>query len=193
MWSEWEEKVIENTVATINPVTSAGTVIPYNVVSLGTDFTNRVGRLIDLSCIHFKCVAKADQTQPSQEPDTVRIMLIHDLNPKGAATVPAVTDILTTADIFSGINLNNRQRFEVLMDDIIELQACNYTGSVLVAGSPKSRYLETELEVGIRTIFSGNTGTITDIINGSILMLAIAFTGGVTELNHYCRIRFTDS
>jgi hypothetical protein len=187
-----ELKVIENASAAINPVLAAGNVVAYNLVAQGTDFTNRIGRQIMNKSILFR--ASVQNNQANDTPgDIVRIMLIYDDQPNSAVAVPAVTDILTTADIFSGINLNNRDRFKVLYDKRFTLPSGVYSAGTLTVGSPVPKYVEKFIKLNHPTIFSGTGGTIASIGSGSLLMLNLSTQNTATTLTHYARVRFTDS
>jgi len=187
-----ELKVIENAVTSIPTVSTAGSVVALNLVAQGTDFTNRVGRVTRNKSLLWRCMAKSENTATNSEGEVVRVMLLYDSQPNSAGAVPAVTDVLTSADIYSGMNLSNRDRFKVLWDKRLILWSNNYTANVLTAGSPHPVWKEKFLRFDLETVYSGTGGTIGNIGTGSLLMLNIALNGSVAELQYYSRVRFTD-
>ena len=114
-----------------------------------------------------------------------RIVVIYDKQSNGA--LPALTDIFTANSFVSPMNLNNADRFVVIHDEITE----SIQSSSLNISS--SRFSKCNLE----TIFTGNTGTITDILSGSLFMTIAnnggTITGVVTALDVYARVRYTDN
>lgn len=188
-----ELKVVENAPTAISPVTTGGTIVCYNLIAQGTDFTNRVGRQVCLKSCLLRLLCSPTNSAPDSQGDVVRCMLIYDDQPNSSATVPNVTDVLTTADIFSGVNLNNRDRFKVLYDKRFQMYANAYTAGSLTAGAPQQMFKEKFIKLpNLEVMFSGTGGTIGNIASGSLLFLSLASNGSVSTLTHYARVRFSD-
>lgn len=100
-------------------VDSAGLVfqIPLNDIPQGIDGSDRIGQSVSIKNCGYR--VNIDQAITGALPSTVRIMLIWDKQPNGA--VPAVTDVLQTANFNSFLNTSYRERFTVLRNDYISL------------------------------------------------------------------------
>lgn len=184
-----ELKVIENAATQAN-FASAGSVALYNGVAQGTDFTNRIGRKVIVKSIHFKAWV-SPATSTDSPGDICRLMLVWDKQANSAA--PAVTDILTTADPFSGVNLNNRDRFKVMYDRRVSMNPAVYAANVITGGNPITVYREKFIKCNQEVIFSGTGATVASIQTGSLYLLFIDLNGTLSLLTHYCRVRFSDA
>ena len=112
-------------------------------------------------------------------------MVVYDKQTNAAA--PAITDILVVDTFIGQNNLNNRDRFTVLCDQISEPIGANVNTSV---GGTIYK------SVNMETMFnSGNAGTVADITSGSVYLF-VAQTGGIGVVNPIfnwrARVRFTD-
>lgn len=169
---------------------TTGTVTLLNGTATGTDFTNRIGRKVN-----WRSFLIQGLIQVSTSPAFVslnRIMIVYDSQPNGA--LPAVTDVLQQATAVSPLNLNNRDRFRVLLDKRFALGPYNTTVSSSVADRT-CMHLNKYRKCNVDTIYDGTTAAIADIQSGSVFMLTIGtqpatsnhlFTGTV-------RMRFVDS
>lgn len=149
-----------------------------STLSLGTDATNRIGRKVVWTKIivrHFYNNAGAA---------AVRLMIVYDKQPNGA--LPAITDVLLSDTFTSNNNLNNRDRFITILDEIIGGEQ----GDALIGAGLFTR------KINLETIFnSGNTGTISDIQSGSIFVMAAAApssSANSTALVTRIRLRYLD-
>lgn len=96
-------------------------ITPLNLIRAGSSFNNRVGRKIEM--ISLRLVGQMVSVRTTVAQDYNRIMLVYDRQTNGA--LPAIADILqatdqagtNTTDSFTGINLNNRDRFVILRDE----------------------------------------------------------------------------
>jgi hypothetical protein len=118
-------------------------------------------------------------------------MLIYDDQPNGA--LPAITDILNTADPASQLNLNNRDRFRVLKDK------CFAFDPYLQSASASAQIFSVRIyrKLNIDCTFNGvNGGTIADIQTGALLLAYVGSNaaGVSTDANAYLssRVRFLD-
>lgn len=124
-----EVKSIDLPATTYNVVAPAD-IVCVNLIAPGSSFFNRIGRKIEMK--NFRCVASISFIPP-QTPNTafqsnyVRMLLVYDRQTNGS--FPVISDILQTTDFagtnttttYSGVNLNNRDRFSILRDTRIML------------------------------------------------------------------------
>ena len=83
----------------------------------GTDFTDRIGRRINVVSVQVRGYYIPDYTTPPCQPQMARLMIIEDLQTNGVIATPA--DILQAVTVSSFMNLNNRDRFRVLREEIM--------------------------------------------------------------------------
>lgn len=169
--------------------TAAGTLTLLNGVAVGTDYTDRIGRKIILKSHLFRMnVRLAGLTAGIGE--FIRVMLIYDCQTNGAA--PVVADILSTSTVISPINLNNRDRFKVLKDWMIGLEAANFAAAVVTAGSPQHHFRQMYKKINMEQIFGGTGATVGSIQTGSIYLLTMGLIGNIAAIDYDSRLRFID-
>lgn len=170
----------------------------------GTDYTNRIGRKIVIKSVYIRgqAVLEAALNNPGALNDKAqlgRVILLWDMQPNGA--LPAVTDVLLTADSRSHLNPNNRDRFKVIWDkqwafgsmyvDTTATQAVSFASGLINA--PVKYFKKLRQEV----IFNaGSAGTVADINSGALILLTIgtqaAGTNTDADLGVGIRVRFDD-
>jgi len=105
-------------------------IVPLNLISSGSSFFNRVGRRIEMKNIRVVCTiffnppVAVNTLFPSFY---VRFLIVYDRQTNGS--IPSINEILQTTDqsgvnsttAFSGVNLNNRDRFSILRDTRISI------------------------------------------------------------------------
>lgn len=193
-----ERKVYDIAVGTVQCNTSSQPVLIY-VPVLGTDYTNRVGRKTVAKTVQVRgrCVLEPSvpvtgtTTAPSQQ---ARCIVFVDYQPN--ATIATTTELLNTADPGSPLNLNNRDRFKVLLDK-------EYVFDAWQLGSTSTwnrtiHGVKMFKNINIESVFNGvNGGTIADISSGAIYMLWLGSNtaGTNTDINAYVstRVRFVDA
>ena len=198
---------------------SVGTVQPIFIPKLGADYNQRIGRKVNVRSIYLKWRAfpryianpqGAVYIANSQWPETAaRILLVKDTNPNGV--LPTITDILqvdTTSalvDPLSFINMNNRDRFTILMDKMHQFGSLstayggagqpaviqNALGSTTWTGK---KYKKCNHEV----VFNGtSTGAIADIASGALYLVFIGSesvgSNRYSNVEINWRIRYDDS
>jgi len=105
-----------------------------------------------------------------------------------------VTDVLLASTAYSPLNLNNRDRFRVLMDKFCPMGAYNNVATTAVADRTV-QLVKKYLKLNLETIFDGTSAAIGDIQTGAIFMLCIG-TNGVaagSSLGCQIRLRFVDA
>lgn len=171
----------------------AGQVQLLNGCSQGTDYTNRIGNVVDLVSIYIRGVFQQDGI-PGGLGGLARLALVWDKEPNGPATTPAIDDIFDGTGL-GGVhpssmgNLKNRERFTILFDH----QEAFQPPGVSPANVPFEEYRSLR---GCRTVYNASTSGISAISSGALYLVSFGpdnagpiggctFTGTV-------RVRFTD-
>ena len=176
------------------PVTTTWAGVLINGVAQGSDFNQRIGRKSQMKSVLFNGNFFPGTTISANASQGVymRVVIIYDTQPN-SGTLPVGTDIFVTNDPKSPLNLNNRDRFQILMD--VRKQLGSYTFSAtpaLTAGSPTNAYWTKYRKCNKETIFSGTAATIGSISTGSLYLFYIGDFPGVSMIDYYTRVRFTD-
>jgi len=150
-----------------------------NGLSLGTAAYQRIGNKIAMKSLYWSLAFGMNSADSDPATDTalnnvpVRAMIVYDKQTNGV--LPAVADLLSnvsgignatarTIDVNSPNNLNNRDRFIVLLDKRFMLQS----------GGPSSRYIKKYKRLNTSVAYkSGATvGDVTDITSGGLYFIA---------------------
>lgn len=130
-----EIKAVDIPVTSWNINTTAQ-IVPINLIQAGSTFCNRIGRKVEMASVRVSgMIRPAGNTTTVQ--DYARVLIVYDRQTNGA--LPAISDILQTTNqsttntttSFSGININNRDRFTILRDNRYELPTVTDTAGVL--------------------------------------------------------------
>jgi len=120
---------------------------------------------------------------------SVRFLIIQDK--QSNATAPTVAQILEVATGTSAMNMDNRDRFSVIMNKSVPIDQ---------NGGHQSGKINVYKKLNFPTIFNaGTAGTVADITSGSIYMLLIGEQSLVAAptvdpiTTWYSRIRYDDS
>jgi len=172
----------------VGTATTAGAIQLLNGVTQGTDYNNRIGRKMLMKSIMCRFIVKLGTVDsPGQ---VIRLLIVYDAQTNAA--LPAVTDVLQTADVLSPMNLNNRDRFKILSDKWWSTGAFDQTAGALTAGefcpAMEKFYKKINLEVNN----SGTANTIGSIATGGVYAIVIGEVA-TNDFELYSRIRFTDS
>lgn len=191
------EKKYKDTSYQLTNCAAGGVLTFVSGVTQGADYYQRIGRKIRITSIQLEA---AILPQFEGEPDRCRVLVVWDKQPNGAA-LPPVTNILTDqgggATSYSFMNLDWRERFQVLMEETFTLGFVRTTGdpayypySVSPAVANISRYKEVDLTVE----FQGTDNTLGSVSTGAIYVLTIGSRSGGTCLrcSWNFRMRFTD-
>jgi len=181
-----ELKVIDTAQATYE-LSTTPTITLLNGVAQGTEFNTRIGRKITMKSIQIRGYAAIVDSPASGSLN--RVMLIYDTQPNGA--LPAASDVLNANTATSMLNLNNRDRFKVLMDKQFALGFYS-AGNI---ASNASFNLKKFKKLNHDVIFSGSTNLIGVMTSGVIFLLTVGtgVTGTATnKLVASFRIRFSD-
>jgi len=171
-----------------------GSVLLLNGIAQGTDYNQRIGRKCQLKSLFIRFTVNVNPGALgllAPQGDVVRLLIVYDCQSNGAA--PAITDVLSTVNYDSPMNLNNRDRFKILYDKFATMYAYTYSsGTTIVAGNAKPVFLQKYIKLGMEEIFGGTAASIGSIQTGSIYFLTIS-QNEITQVNLYSRVRYTDS
>lgn len=193
-----ELKVNDLPTETISANLDGDTIILCNP-QLGSDFNQRIGRKITLKSVYIRFwLYPTIQNQSSGAfvgpAQVIRIIILWDKQPTGG--LPSNTDILATANPVSHINLNNRDRFQILSDKFLTLSAnlLSTTNQYVDYGNTyawkKFKRLNHEM------IFNSSTGSTADITSGALYLYVIGSRpSGSTDalLSFSSRVRYKDN
>lgn len=173
--------------------------------TLGSDYTNRVGRKTNCKSLYIRGkleITKSATMAVATVGSTLnRLVIFLDSQPNGAA--PAVTDLLVSASPSSQLNANNRDRFHILKDKVYALDACAIDNAGVNAENSWGRTIipiKIYKKLNLETIFNGNDdGSISSINSGALYMFWIGNAGyqaveanWVITANLSTRVRFDD-
>jgi hypothetical protein len=119
---------------------TSGSLFAFNQIAPGASFYQRVGKKVNFTSIRFTFNIGLDNNEATQAVDVARVVIFYDRQFNGA--LPARSDVLqdTNAvggiitDVFSGVNISNRDRFLILIDKRIMLGCGSTSGGT--TGSP---------------------------------------------------------
>lgn len=176
---------VEKKVLDILPITysveNTGTQLALlNGCVAGSQNFNRIGRKIQMKSLQIRGAFLSTDTTTL---DTVmRLVVVYDKQANGAA--PTWANIVTSQNIagatastvFDMINLDNRDRFEIIRDQMYTIAAKDSTATQAFSGSPTIVCVNDFIRLGKReTVFNaGTAGTIGDITSGSLYVFFIA-------------------
>lgn len=172
-------------------VTSTASSALLNGTAIGTDFTDRIGRKIIMKSLYIRFFLQP-QDSVTQDNQT-RILIVYDRQSNGAA--PIITDVLKSSSPMAQVNLNNRDRFQILWDKCWFMGASNNTATQAVSPSPNGFCGKKFKRLNHEVLYGGTTSAIASIQTGSIYIFALsdrAATDGAL-FSYSTRIRFADS
>lgn len=184
---ESETKYFDITNQTVSPVTTAGAITCLNVIAGGSDFNQRIGRQMLLKKLLFRGEVSYTAATSSNGTAT-RVILLYDRQSDSAT--PAVTDVLVTADILSFPNTNNRDRFQILYDSVIEMRTATFSGSALVNGSPVPAFIKKEFLLNHDCVYGSASAV--NPVTGGLFILYLADTASTVQLSYNSRVEFVD-
>jgi len=190
-----EKKVADLTVANYVADTT-GAVTTLALPILGSDMTNRIGRKIQMKSLYIRGVLQRESTAVDTVHDAClcRLIIVYDKQPNGA--VPAITDILVTSSSISQLNLNNRDRFQVIKDKqwVLGPYWTQSTATTSFAVADRVTYpVKIFKKLNLETVFNAaNGGTIADINTGALFMVTIGHRADGGSFSVCTRVRYDD-
>lgn len=168
---------------------STGTILGLNFIQVGSSMFNRIGRRIEMLSVrftgHIECIAGLTR---SVLPDYARLVIVYDRQTNGA--YPTISDMFQDTDqagvnttlAQSGINMDNRERFVVIMDYRIYLPQATVTAGVVSAAFPVDTMAYKPLVDEYRRLgkltthykADSNPAVIGDISTGGLFVVAFA-------------------
>lgn len=164
----------------------------FNIILAGAAAYNRIGRKVNLKNInlHYNLVT---QGSLGSKATYVRVVLVYDRQTNGAAPpwslVFAATDGsgTVTSDVFSPVNLSNRDRFEILRDDhymVPDIPALEAPTPDTCGFTPTMDELKRHHFVpltGRDTVYSASGGTVGDVSTGGLFFFVLGGTDSSTN------------
>lgn len=185
-----EKKVID-----VDPANYAfdttGSVTLLNGVATGTDFTDRIGRKIVLKSMYLRGILKPVDNNVGNT--LCRLIIVYDMQTNGAA--PAITDVLKSASPSAQLNMNNRDRFKILVDRAYALGGVSDATTQSFSSGKNVYSIKKYKKCNLETLYNGTTNAVGSIATGSIYMITIGdqVAGNGGQGNISSRIRFVDA
>lgn len=169
---------------------TTGTVTLLNTIAQGAGVTQRVGKKVVLKSLQCRGYMQNNSTASAND---VAFLIVYDKRPTGS--LPAVTDILNTANASSLNNDNNAGRFRILkrVDEVLlgnTTAAASYLDSMY-----KSNDFWLDLKSAPTTYKAAATGAIGDIEEGALYLVTVGSTAAGTAAAAMAatfRVRFLD-
>lgn len=184
-----ELKTIDST-ATTN-IATTGLVNTISGVAAGTDYNNRIGRKIMMRSLLIRMTLEPIATTSAPTGDVVRVIVFYDTQTNGV--LPTIAQLLQNSQFDDPLNLDNRDRFRIIMDKFIGMNPVTYTAGALTAGAPVVKTLTKYRKFKLEGIFSGVTSTVGSIATGGIFIAYISKNGTLTNITWDARVRFIDN
>lgn len=191
---------------------STSAIYLLNATLEGAAFYNRIGRKVNMKSLHLVGdITKQRIEEPSPGSTTesyARLMILYDRQPNGSFPTPQ--DILTDYDAtgttsstaYSGLNMNNRDRFIVLRDTRISL--CSPTDADMIASDSTLTTSKRELNYfvplkDLESVYKASTGAIGDLTTGALYFFFVSddpsappstYPGWIVEFK--ARLRYGD-
>lgn len=194
-----EELKVKDLNLSIEAINTTGTFTLLNGLQQGSDFTNRVGRKVMWKSLYVRFLVQHDRTSAGagagvSPNSSVRIIIIHDMQTNGAT--PTVAALLNSANTTAPLNLDNRDRFKVLMDKFYAMPGVSKTATDINSAGNTAFTIKKYRKINFETIFnSGTSGAVADINSGAVWLFIIgdqASGDNCSTVNGSVRMRFAD-
>lgn len=176
-------------------IDEAGVIFPsMNLVAQGTDENERIGRSITIKKIMLRGMIYHSTVAALASASCLRLIVYLDKQCNGAAAVS--TDILedgtATNNIVSFRNLANSKRFQILFDNVWDLNPTTARDTGPQAGDLRY-YFSVYKNVNIPVEFDSTTGAITEIRSKNIGVYVASTRDEEDSIVANFRIKFTDN
>jgi len=169
--------------------TDSGNIFIINGLQPGTGASQRIGKKVTMRSLLFRVSIAANAPGAIVFQGNVRALIVYDKQTN--ATAPTVANILEIASGVSPMNMDNRDRFVVLMNKTVPIDQ---------SGGHQSGQMRFYKKLSLPVIFNnGAAGTVADITSGSVYMVLISEQGLVGAATNqplgtwYTRIRYDDA
>jgi len=181
-----ELKVVDrHTTAAVPP---AGSWIPptqISIVTIGGNINNRVGRKVTMKKLLIRLAFQTSQAIAPLSDATIRVLVVYDRAPNG--TIATITSVLDNDSFTSPMNLDNRDRFVVIADQMTTQNVGKNNNATQMVINRKFNY---------ESIYNlNNNGDIGDVNTGVLyVMYCKNETASLDGIGVSCRsrVRFTD-
>lgn len=180
-------------------VSTTGTFHLLFCPTLGSDYSNRIGRKAIIKSLYTKAFFNVEQALTNTNGFTpcqmMRMIIFVDYQPNGVT--PVTLDLLQNNSPIAHLNPNNRDRFKIIKDK-------TFTFDPVLCDPDKNRVafnrtcadIKNYKKLHIETIFnSTNAGTIGDITTGALYLFLLGSQPlGANDIDAgvYTRVRFDD-
>lgn len=174
---------LPNAVGVVNSTTFSAVRL-LNPTMQGVTAATRLGRKITMTSLLVKMSIALAPTSTGGSP--CRVLIVYDKQTNGAA--PAITDVLLANDFHSPQNLNNTDRFTVILDKITDPVSVSNNASI-----SHNFYKQFQLELVTKDTSAGD---VTDIITGGIFAFTAQNSAVLVvtpAIISFTRIRFFDT
>ncbi len=176
-------------------ISAAGTLSPtLCAIPQNGTATGRLGRKCTVVGIAWRYTLTMGLSASVQIPETVRLMIILDKQTNGAAFTPA--QVLET-DAYQSFNqLDNKDRFRVLMDRVIDMNSVAAAGDGVVndsVGNNLSGVKYIKCKIPIEYDATTNSGLIATQRSNGLHVMILSQQGGRVSIVSKVRLRFTDN
>jgi len=185
-----ERKAIDTTFAFANIGSAAANITLINGCATGTDFTERIGRKILMKSLLLRAEFQPNTAVNNSIGEQVRFIVVYDMQTNGAALT--TTDLLTAAATNAPNNLNNRDRFRILVDKYFATPPATFAAGVLANGTGTSKVIKIYKRFNLETIYSGTTAVVGSIQTGSLHVFTLSGNQFVAT-EWVARVRFEDA
>lgn len=184
---------------------SQGKVTPLNLIQQGAAGNERIGRKVSLKSVQirgFFLANPAEGITVSPELNYMRMLVVYDKQTNG--TLPNINAILQnqfydgsySLTETAGLNINSRDRFEILLDKMFVLPSD--TAGFIPSATVDLLHVEEYRKLkGKETCYNTSTGSIGDIATGGLFLVCIGnIDGTVVEeapswvMNAAIRLRY---
>lgn len=165
--------------------------VTLNGIAQGDDNNSRDGRQIHMvSCTVRFWITHGQSPNPASP---VRVALIWD-SANNASTGANQSDVYKDVSSCSSLNLDNRNRFKVLRDELIEFDRYDTTGGpdkgVGWGRTHAVRNWFVRFPKGTVTTYTGTAGSTAAIESGRLFIMAWTQNGTVYVIDFFSRVRF---
>lgn len=170
--------------STTTAANSTGSVVLLNGIARGDSVSERTGRQVTMRSVYLQYELYATVGTGLNQIHRVMLVLDKQVN----ATTPSVADIVSSGDVRGFRNLDNRNRFAILIDRHYEIAQSTTTGTHQF--DKIYRRLNT-----ITTYNNGDAGTVADIKTNALFLVILGSEGAGTTAGsvlHNSRVRYND-
>lgn len=187
-----EKKYVDVDTA-VYQINTTGSITLLNGMIRGTDAAaNRIGRKVTLTKLFIRGYCSSENSQAVGTTTVsisqlARCLVIYDRQTNAAT--PALLDILKEARPESQLNINNRERFTVLLDWQTCFGPCQVSNSTFATSESSVKEFKEFRSLRLPMQFNAtNAGDVTDINSGAIFMVWVGNVAAGTGTDGNARL-----